>query len=151
MTTIISGTGTNACYVENVQRCEMFRGQSTGDQVLINTEWGAFGDNGALDDVRSQYDVDVDEHSINPGKQLFEKMISGMYMGELARLAIVRFAKEGLLFDGKLSSMLMKRGNFFTKYVSEIEADKPGQYDNCREILDELGIGLIYINKIDVY
>lgn len=61
-------------------------------------------------------------------------------MGELARLAIVRFAKEGLLFDGKLSSMLMKRGNFFTKYVSEIEADGPGQYANCREILDELGI-----------
>ncbi|XP_026468493.1 hexokinase type 2-like isoform X2 [Ctenocephalides felis] len=137
---LIVGTGTNACYVENLSKAELFEGDSSGDRVLINTEWGAFGDNGVLDDVRSQYDIDVDEHSINPGKQLFEKMISGMYMGELARLAIVRFAKEGLLFDGKLSSMLMKRGNFFTKYVSEIEADGPGQYANCREILDELGL-----------
>lgn len=64
------GTGTNACYVENLSKAELFEGDSSGDRVLINTEWGAFGDNGVLDDVRSQYDIDVDEHSINPGKQL---------------------------------------------------------------------------------
>ena len=27
----------------------------------------------------------VDEGSLNPGKQTFEKMISGMYMGEIVR------------------------------------------------------------------
>jgi hexokinase len=27
----------------------------------------------------------VDEGSLNPGKQPFEKMISGMYMGEIVR------------------------------------------------------------------
>lgn len=63
-----------------------------------------------------------------------------MYMGELARLAIVRFVNEGLLFDGKGSELLFTRGQFFTKFVSEIETDKPGQYTACREILAELGI-----------
>jgi hexokinase len=48
-------------------------------------------------------------------------MISGMYMGELARLIIVKFTKLGLLFGGKGSDLLFERGNFFTKYVSEIE------------------------------
>lgn len=67
-------------------------------------------------------------------------MISGMYMGELARLAMVRFTKEKLLFGGVGSDALFTRGQFFTKYVSEIETDKPGQFIYCREILDELGL-----------
>lgn len=49
----------------------MFDGPKNGkEHVLINTEWGAFGDNGALDFIRTQYDREIDEHSINPGKQL---------------------------------------------------------------------------------
>lgn len=64
-----------------------------------------------------------------------------MYMGELARLAMVRFTKEKLLFGGVGSDALFTRGQFFTKYVSEIETDKPGQFVYCREILDELGLG----------
>lgn len=65
------GTGSNACYVERVSNTEMFDGPSfPKEHVLINTEWGAFGDNGALDFVRTQYDREIDEHSINPGKQL---------------------------------------------------------------------------------
>lgn len=63
-----------------------------------------------------------------------------MYMGELARLAMVRFTREKLLFDGIGSEALFTRGQFFTKYVSEIETDKPGQFTYCREILDELGL-----------
>lgn len=69
-----------------------------------------------------------------------EKMISGMYMGELARLAIVKFTRAGLLFGGVGSDILFKRGQFFTKYVSEIESDKPGTYMYCRDVLDELGL-----------
>lgn len=69
-----------------------------------------------------------------------EKMISGMYMGELARLAIYRFTKEGLLFNGVDSELLRTRGQFFTKYVSEIESDKPGNYTNCMQVMDELGL-----------
>lgn len=64
------GTGSNACYVEKTANAEMFDGESTKDDVLINTEWGAFGDNGALDFVRTEYDREVDSSSINPGKQM---------------------------------------------------------------------------------
>ena len=47
---------------------------STGD-IIINTEWGAFGDKGELDFIRTKWDQQIDEQSLNPGKQTFEKMI----------------------------------------------------------------------------
>lgn len=89
--------------------------------MLINTEWGAFGEQGVLDFVLTEFDRAIDENSINPNKQLFEKMISGMYMGELTRLVLEKLVNTGLLFGGKCSNDLKKRGKFFTKYVSEIE------------------------------
>ena len=42
-------------------------------------------DQGELDFIKTKWDRAIDESSINPGKQTFEKMISGMYMGELVR------------------------------------------------------------------
>lgn len=39
-------------------------------QVIVNTEWGAFGDDGCLDFIRTQYDKEVDKISLNTGKQL---------------------------------------------------------------------------------
>ena len=99
---LIVGTGSNACYVESQQNAEMFDDVDHGSgKVIINLEWGAFGDAGALDFCRTAADKEVDENSINPGKQLHEKMISGMYMGELARLCLEALVNEGLLLGGK--------------------------------------------------
>ncbi|CAB3254733.1 unnamed protein product [Arctia plantaginis] len=137
---LIVGTGSNACYVEKTENCELFEGEPDKPNLLINTEWGAFGDDGALDFVRTEFDRDVDQNSINPGKQIQEKMISGMYLGELVRLALVKFTKMGLLFGGQGSDLLFKQGYFYTKYVSEIESDKPGDYTSCMEVLEDLGL-----------
>lgn len=138
---LIVGTGSNACYVEKVEEAELFDApDNRKPHVLINTEWGAFGDNGALDFVRTEFDNDIDSHSINPGKQTFEKMISGMYMGELVRLVLAKMTQNGILFNGQGSEVLFTRGLFFTKYVSEIEADEPGNFTNCRLVLEELGL-----------
>ena len=61
-------------------------------------------------------------------------------MGELVRLALVRFTKAGLLFGGQGSDLLFKRFQFFTKYISEIESDEEGSYYNCYDALEEIGI-----------
>ena len=58
----------------------------------------AFGDNKELDFIRTKWDEAVDSGSLNPGKQTFEKMISGMYMGELTRQVLVDMCWEGLFF-----------------------------------------------------
>ncbi|XP_045490533.1 hexokinase type 2 isoform X2 [Pieris rapae] len=137
---IIIGTGSNACYVEKTENCEIFDGEPGKSELLINTEWGAFGDDGTLDFVRTEFDREVDTKSINPGKQIQEKMISGMYMGELVRLALVKYTRMGLLFGGRGSDLLFQRGSFYTKYVSEIESDKPGDFTSCMDVLEELGL-----------
>lgn len=137
---LIVGTGSNACYVEKTKNCEMFDGDLNKEELLVNTEWGAFGDDGALDFIKTDYDREVDQYSVNRGKQTQEKMISGMYMGELVRLALVRFTRSGLLFGGRGSDLLFQRSSFYTKYVSEIESDKRGEYTNCREVMEELGL-----------
>ncbi|VDM99793.1 unnamed protein product [Thelazia callipaeda] len=68
--------------------------------MILNMEWGAFGDNGCIDFLMTEFDREVDKRSINPGKHLFEKMISGMYLGELVRLVLTKLAKEKKLFNG---------------------------------------------------
>lgn len=139
---LILGTGTNACYLEDIKNIETinpedFPGQ---DHMVINTEWGAFGDNGELDFLKTKWDVAVDETSVNPGKQLFEKMISGMYMGELVRQVLVDLMKDDLIFIGVDRERLLERGSFFTRYASEIESDPVGDYTRCRQALEELGV-----------
>lgn len=140
---LIVGTGSNACYVEKTKNVECAIPGNYAEKkshMLINTEWGAFGEGGVLDFVTTEFDRAIDDNSINPSKQLFEKMISGMYMGELTRLVLEKLVNAGLLFGGKCPSDIKNRGKFFTKYVSEIENDPKGKYTNCREVLAELGL-----------
>ncbi|KAG5671718.1 hypothetical protein PVAND_001898 [Polypedilum vanderplanki] len=139
---VIIGTGSNACYVEKVRYAEWFDkpGKFDDESVIINTEFGAFGDKGSLDDIRTCFDIEVDKNSINPSNQLFEKMISGMYMGELVRLVIVKLASKGLIFNGKISKKFMQRETFFTKYISEIEHEENNVFHATKEILYELDI-----------
>ncbi|KAI6185453.1 Phosphotransferase [Aphelenchoides besseyi] len=97
--------------------------------MIVNTEWGAFGDDGALDFVRTKYDKLLDKATINPGRQLFEKMISGMFLGELVRVVLERLARSGNLFNG-VASAVSTPGSFPTKYVSEIAVELQQDEEN---------------------
>uniref|UniRef100_A0A674F829 Hexokinase-2 n=1 Tax=Salmo trutta TaxID=8032 RepID=A0A674F829_SALTR len=134
---IIIGTGTNACYMEELRHIDLVEGDE--GRMCINTEWGAFGDDGMLEDIRTEFDREIDRGSLNPGKQLFEKMVSGMYMGELVRLILVKMAKEGFLFEGRITPELLTKGKFETKHVSSIEKSKEG-LTKAKDILGRLGV-----------
>lgn len=90
----IFGTGTNAAYVEDRARIEKLSllkesYQSEHPVMIINTEWGAWFDRTPSALPGCIYDHILDRQSPTPGEQLFEKRTSGLYLGELARLAIV--------------------------------------------------------------
>lgn len=69
---LIVGTGSNACYLEKRENAEMMDEPDHGSgKVIINTEFGAFGEDGSLDFIRTKYDKMLDENSINPGKQMY--------------------------------------------------------------------------------
>ncbi|XP_062070128.1 hexokinase HKDC1 isoform X1 [Lepus europaeus] len=134
---LIAGTGSNMCYMEEMRNIELVEGNE--GKMCINTEWGGFGDNGCLDDIRTQYDKEVDEGSLNPGKQRYEKMTSGMYLGEIVRQILIGLTRQGLLFRGQISERLRTRGIFETKFLSQIESDRLALLQ-VRRILQQLGL-----------
>ncbi|XP_066416531.1 hexokinase-3 [Molothrus aeneus] len=132
---LIVGTGTNACYMEEMKNV----GTVEGDQgrMCINMEWGAFGDNGCLDHLFTHFDQVVDETTINPGKQRFEKLISGMYLGEIVRQILLVMTEKDLLFQGKPCPKLQTKDIFKTKFLSTIELNGLA-LRQIRAILNEL-------------
>uniref|UniRef100_A0A452VJW9 hexokinase n=1 Tax=Ursus maritimus TaxID=29073 RepID=A0A452VJW9_URSMA len=135
---LIVGTGTNACYMEELRNVAAVAGDS--GHMCINMEWGAFGDDGSLDLLRTCFDANVDQASINPGKQRY-KMISGMYLGEIVRHILLRLTSLGVLFRGQQTQRLQTRDIFKTKFLSEIESDSLA-LRQVRAILEDLGLPL---------
>lgn len=60
--------------MEEMRTVELVEGEE--GRMCVNTEWGAFGDNGELEEFRLEYDRVVDETSINPGHQLWVQVTS---------------------------------------------------------------------------
>ena len=69
---MLSGTGTNACYMERMDKVPKFPADERGsyEQVIINTEWGAFGECGHLDKYITDFDKALDADRENKKQQL---------------------------------------------------------------------------------
>ncbi|XP_016118429.1 putative hexokinase HKDC1 [Sinocyclocheilus grahami] len=134
---LIAGTGSNVCYMEEMNNIEFVEGDE--GQMCVNTEWGGFGENDNTEDIRTRYDREVDGGSLNPGKQRFEKMTSGMYLGEIVRQILIDLTKRGLLFRGRITERLKTKGIFETKFLSQIESDRLALLQ-VRSILQSLGL-----------
>ncbi|KAJ7367923.1 hypothetical protein DFH08DRAFT_8902 [Mycena albidolilacea] len=122
----IFGTGTNGAYVEdlsNIRKLANNPAASRGGIMVVNTEWGAF-NNTRSHLPSTPFDNGLDRQSINPRFQAFEKMISGMYLGEITRnvlLSLVDAAPKSLLFDGKTTAALNAQWGFDTSVMSGVE------------------------------
>lgn len=147
---LILGTGSNACYLEKTRNIKTLSSEEAQDceDMVINMEWGAFGSNGCLDFIRTVYDYEIDQCSLNPKKQIYEKMMSGMYMGEIVRLIILDLYEKELLFVGHRDHSwktdyrlaLYTKGAFYTKFVSEIESDSGVTFSRTTSVLEQMGI-----------
>ncbi|XP_046462475.1 hexokinase-2-like [Daphnia pulex] len=146
---LILGTGSNACYIERADRIEKWEGEHKDvKEVVIDVEWGAFGDNGVLDFIKTEYDKEVDRNSLLVGSFTFEKHFGGKYLGEIVRCVLIRLTKEELLFQGKASEELLQHGAFTTRFVSLIEEDNVNGVDvNTTGALNELKLAF---NKEDI-
>uniref|UniRef100_A0A3Q3FE66 hexokinase n=1 Tax=Labrus bergylta TaxID=56723 RepID=A0A3Q3FE66_9LABR len=142
---MIIGTGTNACYMEEMKNVKRVEGED--GRMCINTEWGGFGDDGSLRGIQTEFDLEVDKTSINPGVHTFEKMISGMYLGEIVRLLLLKLTEDKLLFEGQTSETLRTPESFLTKFISEVEEPDSG-LENARRILSQLNLKW---NEVDAH
>ncbi|KAL8129691.1 hypothetical protein V2J09_018846 [Rumex salicifolius] len=93
---VILGTGTNAAYVECAHAIPKWHGLlPKSSEMVINMEWGNFRSSHL---PLTEYDAALDAESLNPGEQIYEKMISGMYLGEIVRRVLCRMAEEAAFF-----------------------------------------------------
>lgn len=138
---VIIGTGTNASYVEDISNVDLYEGDpGIQKRVVINTEWGALGNTGSLDFIRTKYDHLVDGNSLNKSQQVYEKLISGMYLGELTRWVLLEAATRNLFLPGQQFTRLQQRDSFPSRYISEIESDEVGDLSSSWNVLEELGL-----------
>ncbi|KAF5714353.1 glucokinase [Fusarium mundagurra] len=103
LASIILGTGTNAAYIERMSNIQRLDTTTDGTQrsnnegiMVINTEWGSW-DDGLKVLPQTRFDKLVDESSSDLGCGLLEKMVSGMYLGELLRLSLLDLMRNGAL------------------------------------------------------
>lgn len=104
--------------------------------MVVNMEWGAFDLERRVLPM-TMYDNKLDRKSINPRQQLFEKMISGMYLGEIVRNAMLHMVDQLALFNGQSSVTLNKQWGFETAYMSTMVVDESENLEKVRHILEE--------------
>lgn len=133
---VILGTGTNACYPEDVSNIVKCKGAGiASNRMIINIEWGNF------HRLRlTPYDERLDAMSENPGEQRLEKMVSGMYLGEIARLLIKDLITKKYIFQGSPPRLFRNPYNFRTAYMSSIESDNSKDLSKTKTLLRKIGV-----------
>ena len=134
----IFGTGCNAAYMENCGSVPKIADYNLPPDmpIAINCEYGAF-DNEHVVLPRTKYDIVVDEDSPRPGQQAFEKMIAGLYLGELFRLALIDLHdnKSCNFFQGQDISKLRRAYILDSSFLSYIEEDPFENLTDTGELL----------------
>ena len=116
---MVIGTGVNAaCICETSEFKKQKFPQDFPQYMIVNNEISIMGEEFL---PKTRYDKILDLQSSVPGFQPFEQMVSGLYMGELVRLAIVDYVNTGKLFDGKLPGGMEIPYKFTSALMSEIE------------------------------
>lgn len=131
---VIIGSGTNACYIERTDaiiKCQGLLTNSGG--MVVNMEWGNFWSSHL---PRTPYDILLDDETHNRNDQGFEKMISGMYLGEIARLVFHRMAQESDVF-GDAADSLSNPFILSTPFLAAIREDDSPDLSEVRRILRE--------------
>lgn len=132
---VIIGTGTNACYLERTDAIIKCQGLlTTSGGMVVNMEWGNFWSSHL---PRTSYDIDLDAESPNPNDQGFEKMISGMYLGDIVRRVILRMSEESDIF-GPASSRLSMPFILRTPLMAAMHEDDSPELTEVARILNDV-------------
>ncbi|EEB09298.1 hexokinase 2 [Schizosaccharomyces japonicus yFS275] len=132
---IIFGTGSNGAYIEWTKNIGKLNGATDAPQMALNVEWGATD----LDILHpTRYDLLVDHDTPNPGKQIFEKRVGGMYLGELFRRALFHLIKVYGFSNGIFPPSMTDAWSIDTSILSAIVKERTA--DNVRSVLNKYKI-----------
>uniref|UniRef100_A0ACD5VRA0 Uncharacterized protein n=1 Tax=Avena sativa TaxID=4498 RepID=A0ACD5VRA0_AVESA len=157
---VIFGTGTNAAYVEKANAIPKWEGElpKSGDMV-INMEWGNYY---SCHLPVSEYDQALDKESLNPGEQasffyilsvhavgsalaensfwffqIYEKLTSGMYLGEIVRRVLLKLSLQSATFGEIDHTKLKTHFHLRTPHISAMHHDETPDLKIVAEKLEE--------------
>ena len=137
---LIVGTGTNmaAAVPANMLGRHLPSAPGRQGEMIINMECGNFD---GVRHIQTAYDRRLDAESDTEG-QLIEKMVSGRYLGEIARLAVSDSASKGQGFEGWLDypSAFNSPYAFTTECMSDIAFDESEDLTATAVLLSSLGV-----------
>lgn len=115
-----------------------FKDDPQGHDMIINTEWCNFGGRHL---PITEFDKLLDSQSNNPGIHYFEKMTTGMYLGEITRQVLVYLLEQKILSfeidEEEEECLLLVPYQFDTSYMYVCEADK-GNLEDTRLVLEDM-------------
>ncbi|KAL7717963.1 Phosphotransferase [Entamoeba marina] len=145
---LIFGTGTNGCYIEKTSNFAKSKlaSECNEEYMVVNTEWGALN----IPELgMNEFDHMIDDVSNNKGEHIFEKLISGIYMGWLARLCIRDLMQKDVLlkrhidhqaFCGSPDDTDADHSHKFSSRHTGIVEDKTENLTEVDEMLKSLGV-----------
>lgn len=138
----IFSTGCNAAYMEDCSNIPKLQdaGLPEDATVIINTEYGAF-DNERKVLPLTPFDHQIDRQSSRPGTQIYEKMVAGLYIGEMLRLIMLTLHEKGVLFKDQDVTRLRVENALEASFLSIAELDiSEGLSDMKDEFQEKLGL-----------
>ena len=139
---LILGTGCNACYIEKNENIKnkFVEDLDKNEYQIINIESGSFSKG-----PEGKIDLKFNNNTIDPGKNSFEKMFSGAYLGGLAT-EVIQYGINEKIFSGSFAE------RFSENIILESrDVDDYLFYPPKNGILAELIKDMSLIDKITTY
>ncbi len=122
----ILGSGTNVAYIEKNGNIRKLKDAPAGS-MAINAESGGFGKI-----AQSRFDAAMDAKSLDVGYHIFEKMISGAYLGSIGLEIFKAAAKEGFFSNeaaAAIQSMASLENMHLDNFCAKFDNGKPNPLD----------------------
>ncbi|XP_057784365.1 probable hexokinase-like 2 protein [Salvia miltiorrhiza] len=127
------GMGTDVAYIESLP--QQIVKDSEVAETAINMQWGNFFSSHL---PLTEYDASLDAESADPGCRIFEKLISGMYLGEIVRRVLLRMAEESALFGEAVPPKLSRPYSLRSPDMAAMHQDTSQDYEIVQAKLKEI-------------
>ncbi len=120
---VILGTGFNIAVRVATRRIKKDVGSYSSKGMIINMESGNF----SKSLPATRYDRQLDRESGNARNQLAEKMISGKYLPQIARLVVLELIRKEKLFDGCVPPVFADKEGLTGSHMDRLEVGTPAE------------------------
>ena len=123
----ILGTGTNVAYVQKTSGIGKLPAGDYPDEMIVNAESGGFSRI-----AQSKFDEAMDARTFDKGKQVFEKMIAGAYLGAIGLEIFKAAAKAGFFSETasrQIAAMSSLESMHLDNFCAQFDSGKPNPLD----------------------